>query len=46
MICGSINFDLPPFLIGAALAAFDLTCFFAMLSSVVSARPEPRGLVP
>jgi hypothetical protein len=45
--------DFPPFLIGTDLAAFepellgvpafDLTCFFAMLSSVFGARIEPRG---
>jgi hypothetical protein len=41
MIFGSINADLPPFLIGVAFFAlavtaftFALTCFFAMLPSI------------
>src|SRR6185295_20343847 len=43
-IFGSTSFDLSPFLIGAALAAFpfDLVFFVAMLSSVVSV-PERCG---
>jgi len=43
-IFGSTSFDLSPFLIGTAFAAFpfDLVFFFAMLSSGVSV-PEPRG---